>query len=119
MELWKPLRRLPSQGIGRFAVASLDEGIALRQAGLSASIVVLGALFEEQVFDLVAHQLTPVVSDGQHPSRLGQGRSFTSRPPTRFTSRSKQGWGGWDFLRKSCSRYSTILSCEVPSRSKA
>ena len=55
---------LAQQGIGRFAVASLDEGIALRQAGLPASIVVLGALFEEQVSDLVAHQLTPVVSDG-------------------------------------------------------
>jgi len=56
---------LARQGIGRFAVASLDEGIVLRQAGLSASIVVLGALFEEQVSDLVAHQLTPVVSDGR------------------------------------------------------
>jgi alanine racemase len=56
---------LVRQGIGRFAVASLDEGIALRQAGLSASIIVLGALFEEQVSDLVAHQLTPVVSDGR------------------------------------------------------
>jgi alanine racemase len=54
---------LARHGIGRFAVASLDEGIALRQAGLSISIVVLGALFEEQVSDLVAHQLTPVVSD--------------------------------------------------------
>jgi alanine racemase len=58
-------RALTHQGIKRFAVASLDEGIALRQAGLSASIVVLGALFEEQMFDLVAHQLTPVVSDGR------------------------------------------------------
>jgi len=56
---------LARHGIGRFAVASLDEGIALRQAGLSASIIVLGALFEEQVSDLVAHQLTPVVSDGR------------------------------------------------------
>lgn len=54
---------LARQGIERFAVASLDEGIALRQAGLSTSIVVLGALFEEQTLDLVAHQLTPVVSD--------------------------------------------------------
>lgn len=52
------------QGIGRFAVASLDEGIALRQAGLSGSVVVLGALFEQQIADLVAHRLTPVVSDG-------------------------------------------------------
>jgi alanine racemase len=56
---------LARHGIGRFAVASLDEGIALRQAGLSASIVVLGALFEEQVSELVAHQLTPVISDGR------------------------------------------------------
>ena len=54
---------LARQGIGRFAVASLDEGIALRQAGLSGSVVVLGALFEEQMSDLVAHRLTPVVSD--------------------------------------------------------
>jgi alanine racemase len=57
-------RGLARQGVGRFAVASLDEGIALRQAGTSASIVVLGALFKEQASDLVAHQLTPVVSDG-------------------------------------------------------
>jgi alanine racemase len=56
---------LARQGIGRFAVASPDEGIALRQAGLSAPIVVLGALFEEQIADLVAHRLTPVVSDAQ------------------------------------------------------
>ena len=55
---------LARQDIGRFAVASLDEGIALRLAGISAPIVVLGALFEAQIADLVAHQLTPVVSDG-------------------------------------------------------
>jgi len=56
-------RALAGLGIERFAVASLDEGIALRQAGLSASIVVLGALFEDQVSELVAHKLIPVVSD--------------------------------------------------------
>jgi alanine racemase len=58
-------RALARQGTERFAVASLDEGIALRQAGISASIVVLGGLFEEQVSELVAHRLTPVVSDGR------------------------------------------------------
>jgi alanine racemase len=56
---------LARQGIGRFAVASLDEGIALRQAGISSSIVVLGALLEDQISELVAHRLTPVVSDGR------------------------------------------------------
>lgn len=56
---------LSRQGIERFAVASLDEGIALRQTGFSASIVVLGALFEQQIIDLVAHRLTPVISDSR------------------------------------------------------
>jgi len=65
-------RALACQGVEKFAVASLDEGIALRQAGISASIVVLGALFEEQVSDLVAHQLTPVVSDGRIISALAK-----------------------------------------------
>lgn len=55
---------LSHQGIERFAVASLDEGITLRHADLSASIIVLGAPLEEQVPDLVAYRLTPVVSDG-------------------------------------------------------
>ena len=73
---------LARQGIGRFAVASLDEGIALRQAGISASIVVLGALFEEQVSDLVAHKLTPVVSDGQIlPALAKAARSHTAPYP--------------------------------------
>ncbi|MEO6306958.1 MAG: alanine racemase [Nitrospiraceae bacterium] len=56
-------RALASLGIERFAVASLNEGIALRQAGLSGSVVVLGALFEQQIADLVTHRLTPVISD--------------------------------------------------------
>jgi alanine racemase len=73
---------LAHQGIGRFAVASLDEGIALRQAGISACIVVLGALFEEQVADLVAHKLTPVVSDGQIlPALAKAARSHTAPYP--------------------------------------
>ena len=71
---------LARQGIGRFAVASLDEGIALRQAGLSASIIVLGALFEEQVSDLVAHQLTPVVSDGRILPTLAKAVSSHPAP---------------------------------------
>ncbi len=61
---------LVRQGIGRFAVASLDEGIALRHAGINASIVVLGALFEQQIADLVANTLTPVISDGRILSSL-------------------------------------------------
>lgn len=56
-------RTLLQQGIARLAVVSIDEGIALRQAGITAPIVVLGPLFHNQVEDLFSHRLTPVVSD--------------------------------------------------------
>lgn len=56
-------RALIRQGVGRVAVVSIEEGITLRQAGIRAPIVVLGPLFPEQLADLLAHDLTPVVSD--------------------------------------------------------
>jgi len=56
-------RSLLRHGISRFAVVSVEEGIALRQAGINAPIVVLGPLFPEQITSLLFHQLTPVVSD--------------------------------------------------------
>lgn len=56
-------RALIRRGVSRVAVVSVEEGIALRQAGINAPIVVLGPLFQEQIADLLAHQLTPVVSD--------------------------------------------------------
>jgi alanine racemase len=71
---------LAKLGIGQFAVASLDEGIELRLAGLSASIVVLGALFEEQLPDLVAHRLTPVVSDARLLPSLSKAVGSRSAP---------------------------------------
>jgi alanine racemase len=83
---------LVSQGISRFAVASLDEGIALRQVGLSASIVVLGALFEEQVSDLVAHRLTPVVSDGRIlPALAKAAQSHPARYPIHLKAETGMG----------------------------
>ncbi|ALA58174.1 alanine racemase [Nitrospira moscoviensis] len=51
------------QGVARLAVVSLEEGLALRHAGIDVPIVVLGPLFREQVDDVLAHRLTPVVSD--------------------------------------------------------
>jgi len=56
-------RALIRQGIARLAVVSIDEGITLRQAGITGPIVVLGPLFPHQVDDLFAHRLMPVISD--------------------------------------------------------
>ncbi|MDR4463764.1 MAG: alanine racemase [Nitrospira sp.] len=71
---------LSHQGIVRFAVFSIEEGIALRHAGITASIVILGPVFSRQVEDLFAYRLTPVVSDPALLTLLGQCAARCASP---------------------------------------
>ncbi len=68
-------RSLLAQGVARVAVVSLDEGLTLRAAGITAPIVILGPLFPEQVCDVIAHRLTPVISDRSLLPALAQATS--------------------------------------------
>ncbi len=54
-------RALQHLAVRRFGVATVDEGVALRQAGIRDAIVVLGATMSDQFPDLVANRLTPVL----------------------------------------------------------
>jgi alanine racemase len=54
---------LIQHGIARLAVFSTAEGIELRQAGVTVPILILGPIFSQQIGDLFASRLTPVVSD--------------------------------------------------------
>lgn len=56
-------RALIQQNVTRLAVASVEEGVALRKAGITAEILVLVDLFQKHVEDLLAYRLTPVVTD--------------------------------------------------------
>jgi alanine racemase len=67
-------------GVVRLAVFSIEEGMALRQAGITVSIVILGPLFQEQLEDLFAHRLTPVVNDPSTLTPLGQWAAQGSSP---------------------------------------
>jgi alanine racemase len=67
-------------GIARLAVFSTEEGIALRQAGINVSVVILGPVFREQVEDLFAYQLTPVVSDPSLLTVLAQAAASRTDP---------------------------------------
>jgi alanine racemase len=73
-------KALSRHGVTRVAVVSVDEGIALRQAGITASILVLGPLFREQIQDLLAHQLTPVVSEPTVLLHLAKAATALSDP---------------------------------------
>ncbi|HQY58859.1 MAG: alanine racemase [Nitrospira sp.] len=58
LELTRALQQL---AVHRFGVATVDEGIALRQAGIHDAIVVMGPTAPAQFADLTTHRLTPVL----------------------------------------------------------
>ena len=57
-------------GAAGLAVADAVEGVALREAGLAVPIYVLAGLAPQTVPGIVAHNLTPLVSDGAMLERL-------------------------------------------------
>ena len=54
-------KTLQGEGVEYFAVALVEEGIALRQAGITARILVLGATMQDAVCEAVANDLTQTV----------------------------------------------------------
>ncbi|HEU4685743.1 MAG TPA: alanine racemase [Nitrospira sp.] len=58
-------RELIRLGITRLAVVSVPEGMVLREAGITRDLLVLGMIGDEQLADMVAFRLTPVVSDSR------------------------------------------------------
>ena len=55
-------RHLQAQGVDQLGVAFLEEGIAMREAGITLPILVLGGIFGPQAADLIAHDLEVTVS---------------------------------------------------------
>ncbi|RPE81586.1 alanine racemase [Vulcaniibacterium tengchongense] len=55
-------RHLQAQGVEQLGVAFVEEGIALRRAGVTAPVLVLGGIFGRQVAQFIAHDLEITVS---------------------------------------------------------
>jgi alanine racemase len=65
-------RELVSRGCPMLAVALVEEGVELREAGLAAPVLVLGAAYDERYDLLVRHRLMPVVFEVAHLRGLAE-----------------------------------------------
>jgi alanine racemase len=54
---------LSAQGSDAFGVATLEEGVELRQAGIREPVMILAGAYVEQLDQFLTHHLTPVVHD--------------------------------------------------------
>jgi alanine racemase len=55
-------KRLEAEGIEQLGVAFVEEGIALRRAGVRTPILVMGGVYGRQLQDFIAHELAITVS---------------------------------------------------------
>ena len=55
-------RALEAEGVSMLACADIDEGVALREAGVHAPILVFGALGVSDLDGVFTHRLTPTIS---------------------------------------------------------
>ena len=68
---------LQEEGIDAFCVASVSEGIELRQAGISGEILVLGYTHPAEFGDLLVYDLIQTVVDGNYAALMqDDGRRF-------------------------------------------
>jgi alanine racemase len=63
---------LADAGSDAFGVATLEEGVELREAGIRAPVLVLAGAYDDQIDEFFAHSLTPVVHDLSRLSTLEQ-----------------------------------------------
>lgn len=63
-------KALASAGSESFGVATLEEGVELRAAGIQSPILVLAGVYPEQLGELVEHRLTPTVCETETLKQL-------------------------------------------------
>jgi alanine racemase len=63
-------RKLTACGVDYFGVASIDEGIKLRSAGIKDPILILGLIFEEDFRVVFQYKLTPTICSGDQALEL-------------------------------------------------
>ena len=72
-----PVTKVLRPVVDMFAVATIAEGVALRQTGICEPILVLFSSLPEQAAQIVAHGLTPTISDWEFADRLNDVASET------------------------------------------
>jgi alanine racemase len=69
-----------AEGVAQLGVATLHEGIQLRQAGCPLPIIVLSPLLPGEIAEAVAHQLDPTVCDLAFARALSEAAVAAGRP---------------------------------------
>ncbi|MFH0763048.1 MAG: alanine racemase [Candidatus Omnitrophota bacterium] len=73
-------KKLAASGADFLGVASIDEGIKLRQAGISLPVLVLGLVFKKDAGALFEYALTPTLCDAGLAAGLNKKAASLAKP---------------------------------------
>ncbi len=77
VEVAKTLQKL---GVDMFGVASIEEGIELRFAGIRTKIVILSPIMDEQIDECMEYNLIPTISELAFFERLNKKLMYYKKP---------------------------------------
>lgn len=95
------------------AVATVEEGVTLRQAGIQKPILILFSSLPEEAPEVVEHQLTPTVSDWDFASRLNAVASRTVKIHVNINTGMNRSGVRWTEVERFLHRLKTLDGLEV------
>jgi len=101
-------RVLEAEGASIFGVATIEEGLELRKAGISRTILCFGGAFKASAKDLLEYQITPVIFEEETLRRLAQELSGSSAILP-FHLKLDTGMGRLGIFPKELSRYLKLI----------
>lgn len=72
-------RRLKAENVKWLAVATVEEGVELREAGIDGPILILGGFWQGQEASVLQHDLTPAISTLNQAERLNAASNGSRR----------------------------------------
>ena len=96
-----------------FAVATIEEGVALRQAGIREPMLVLFNVFPEQAAQIVEYELTPTIADWKFANRLNDIASKPVHVHVNINTGMNRSGVRWTEATQFLNRLETLNRLEV------
>ena len=96
-----------------FAVATVEEGVTLRQAGTQKPIFILFSSLPEEATEIVEYQLTPTVSDWEFASRLNETAPSTVKIHVNINTGMNRSGVRWTEAKQFLNKLKTLDRLEV------
>jgi alanine racemase len=106
---------LVEAGTNALGVATLEEGIALRERGIAAPVLILAGAYPDSFDELVRHGLTPTVFDAENLDRLEE-KARRRDKPLDFHLKVDTGMGRIGFLANDIAAWLPRLKKSTPLR---